>query len=421
MKGSFYICCDLKSFYASVECVERGLDPMTARLVVADPERTEKTICLAVTPAMKALGVKNRCRIFEIPPGIEYITAPPRMKKYIDYAAVIYGVYLSFISKDDIHVYSIDEAFIDVTHYLELYRMNARQLAETIMREIYEKTGIRAACGIGTNLYLAKIALDITAKHSDDFIGFLDEESYRKTLWEHRPLTDFWRIGRGISERLERCGIFTMGDIARSDEETLYRRFGIDAELLIDHAWGRESATIADIKAYVPKENCLTGGQVLMRDYNFEEGELIVKEMTDALCLEMAAKGLAAESVTLNIGYSRKCGAGYSHATARLDAKSNAGNILIPLTARLYERTADRRLAIKRINITFNRVAPEAAVQCSIFDGAASSDRERSLQKAVVDIKRKYGKNSVLRAISLEKAATARERNMQIGGHKSGE
>ena len=216
MKGSFYICCDLKSFYASVECVERGLDPMTARLVVADPERTEKTICLAVTPAMKALGVKNRCRIFEIPPGIEYITAPPRMKKYIDYAAVIYGVYLSFISKDDIHVYSIDEAFIDVTHYLELYRMNARQLAETIMREIYEKTGIRAACGIGTNLYLAKIALDITAKHSDDFIGFLDEESYRKTLWEHRPLTDFWRIGRGISERLERCGIFTMGDIARS-------------------------------------------------------------------------------------------------------------------------------------------------------------------------------------------------------------
>lgn len=421
MKGSFYICCDLKSFYASVECVERGLDPMTARLVVADPERTEKTICLAVTPAMKALGVKNRCRIFEIPSGIEYITAPPRMKKYIDYAAAVYGVYLSFISKDDIHVYSIDEAFIDVTHYLELYRMNARQLAETIMREIYEKTGIRAACGIGTNLYLAKIALDITAKHSDDFIGFLDEESYRKTLWEHRPLTDFWRIGRGISERLERCGIFTMGDIARSDEETLYRRFGIDAELLIDHAWGRESATIADIKAYVPKENCLTGGQVLMRDYNFEEGELIVKEMTDALCLEMAAKGLAAESVTLNIGYSRKCGAGHSHATARLDAKSNAGNILIPLTARLYERTADRRLAIKRINITFNRVAPEAAVQCSIFDGAASSDREKSLQKAVVDIKRKYGKNSVLRAISLEKAATARERNLQIGGHKSGE
>jgi Nucleotidyltransferase/DNA polymerase involved in DNA repair len=274
-----YLCIDLKSFYASVECVERGLDPMTANLVVADPERSDKTICLAVSPSMKALGVKNRCRVFEIPRNIDYIMAEPRMQKYIDYAAEIYGIYLKYISKDDIHVYSIDEAFIDVSPYLKTYGKNAKEMAEFLMGEVYRETGIRATCGIGTNLYLTKIALDITAKHSSDFIGYLDEELYIKTLWDHRPLTDFWRIGPGIAKRLENCNIFTMGQLAHADEELLYGTFGIDAELLIDHAWGREPVTIADIKAYKSKTNSITSGQVLMRDYSFEEGKLIIRKI----------------------------------------------------------------------------------------------------------------------------------------------
>ena len=294
-----YLCIDLKSFYASVECVERGLDPMTTNLVVADPERSEKTICLAVSPSLKALGVHNRCRVFEIPKNIKYIMAEPRMQKYIDYAAEIYAIYLKYVSPDDIHVYSIDEVFMDVTKYLVLYQTDAKSLAKRIMDDVLCKIGVRAACGIGTNLYLAKIALDITAKHAEDFIGILDEETYRKTLWDHRPLTDFWRVGPGIAARLESKMLYTMGAVARAPEELLYRMFGIDAELLIDHAWGREPVTIADIKAYRSKTNCLTSGQVLMRDYSFEEGELIVKEMMDQLCLEMADKGVATDSITL--------------------------------------------------------------------------------------------------------------------------
>lgn len=298
-----YLCIDLKSFYASVECVDRGLDPMTARLVVADPERSEKTICLAVSPALKKLGVRNRCRVFEIPKQISYITAEPRMQKYIDAAAEIYGIYLRFISPEDIHVYSIDEAFLDVTAYLSLYKTDARGLAGLIMGEILRTTGIPAACGIGTNLYLAKIALDITAKHSPDSIGQLTEQSYRETMWDHTPLTDFWRIGPGICKKLEDRGLYTMGAVARANEEGLYRLFGVDAELLIDHAWGREPVTIADIKAYRSKTACLTSGQVLMRDYAFGEGELIVKEMTDGLCLELADRGEVAGSLTLSVGY----------------------------------------------------------------------------------------------------------------------
>lgn len=279
------LCIDLKSFYASVECVERGLDPMTTNLVVADPERSDKTICLAITPAMKKLGIRNRCRVFEIPKAVPYIMAEPRMKLYIDYAAAIYNIYLHYISKEDIHVYSIDEAFLDVTSYLKLYHMTARELAKTIMQDILQQTGIQSTCGIGTNLYLAKVALDILAKHSDDAIGYLDESLYREKLWQHKPLTDFWRIGPGISRKLTNYGITTMESIASSNEDFLYRLFGIDAELLIDHAWGREPTTIADIKAYMPKTNCVTSGQVLMRDYEFAEGLLIVKEMADLLKL----------------------------------------------------------------------------------------------------------------------------------------
>ena len=269
---------------------------MTARLVVADPERTEKTICLSISPAMKALGIHNRCRVFEIPKSADYIMAQPRMQLYIDYAAGIYGIYLKYISKEDIHVYSIDECFMDVTNYLPLYQMTARELGQTIMADIFREYGIRATCGVGTNLYLAKVALDITAKHSPDFIGELDEETFQRTLWDHKPLTDFWRIGRGIAAKLEKYGIHTVGDIAGTDEDFLYKLFGVDAELLIDHAWGRETATIAAIRSYKARTNCLTSGQVLGCDYSFDDAKLIVKEMMDLLCLEMVEKNLVSDS-----------------------------------------------------------------------------------------------------------------------------
>ena len=283
MEERTYLCIDLKSFYASVECVERGLDPMKVNLAVADPERGTGTVCLAISPSMKALGVKNRCRVYEIPKNIEYIMAPPRMKLYINYSANVYAVYLKYLAKEDIHVYSIDEAFLDVTQYLALYRLTARELAVTIMEDIRMATGITAAAGIGTNLYLAKVALDIMAKHVADNIGCLDEELYRSMLWDHTPLTDFWRVGAGTQKRLRHVGIMTMGDIAHAQEDMLYNMFGVDAELLIDHAWGRESATMEDIKAYQPQSNSLSCGQALLRDYTFEEGRLIVKEMVDSL------------------------------------------------------------------------------------------------------------------------------------------
>ena len=299
-----YMCIDLKSFYASVECVERGLDPMKAKLVVADPTRTEKTICLAVTPALKALGVKNRCRVFQIPKSIEYITAPPRMALYIDYSARIYAIYLKYIAPEDIHVYSIDEVFMDVTDYLPARKMDARQFAVTIMADIRDTLGITATCGIGSNLYLAKIALDIISKHADDHIGILTEESYREKLWDHRPMTDFWRIGEGTVRRLERLGIQTMGEVARANEKVLYKTFGIDAELLIDHAWGRESTTMADIKNYRPETHSISSGQVLSCAYGYEKGKLIVKEMAEALALDLFDKGLVTSSITLSLGYS---------------------------------------------------------------------------------------------------------------------
>ena len=415
-----YLCIDLKSFYASVECVERGLNPMTANLVVADPERSDKTICLAVSPSMKRLGVKNRCRVFEIPKNIEYITAPPRMQKYIDYAAEIYGVYLNYISEEDIYVYSIDEVFIDVTDYLKCYRTDAKGMAVMLMNEISEKIGVRAACGIGTNLYLTKIALDITAKHSPDFIGILDEQSYRETLWEHRPLTDFWRIGAGTAKRLAKYGIYTMGQIAHTDEDFLYRLFGIDAELLIDHAWGREPTTIADIKAYRAKTNSLTSGQVLMRDYKFNEGRLIVKEMADALCLELVRKNLVAKSVSLRVGYSNSLHVESDGASEALSQETNSDLIIIPAITSIYDRVVNRTYPIKRVNITFNDVKKQGDVQLSFFYNESVLDKNNTLQKTVIDIKDKFGKNAILKGMNFEEGATAMERNRQIGGHKSG-
>lgn len=421
MSDRIYICIDLKSFYASVECRERGLDAMTTRLVVADPDRTEKTICLAVSPALKKLGIPGRCRVFEIPKGIDYVMAPPRMQLYIDYSAEIYSIYLKYIAKEDIHVYSIDEVFMDVTDYLVMYQMTAKDLGITIMQDVYKTTGITATCGIGTNLYLAKVALDITAKHVEDHIGILDENLYCQTLWKHKPLTDFWRIGRGIANRLETQGIYTMGDIAHADEEMLYRMFGIDAELLIDHAWGRETTLMSDIKSYRAKTNSISSGQVLPRDYSYEEGRLIIKEMADLLSLELVEKGLVTDSITLHVGYSNRYAAKPAHGTIGMTVTTSSSRHIVAYTERLYEQIVSPHQFVRRMTITFNRVIDEVYRQYDLFTDPEDMERELQLQKAMLDIKGKYGKNAILKGMNLEKGATTIERNQQIGGHKSGE
>ena len=416
-----YLCIDLKSFYASVECVERGLDPMTTNLAVADPERSEKTICLAISPAMKELGVPNRCRVFQIPGNIEYIKAPPRMRLYMEYSANIYAIYLRYIAKEDIHVYSIDEAFLDVTDYLEMYQLTAKELAVKIMEDIRKETGVTATCGIGTNLYLAKIALDITAKHVKDNIGYLDEELYRKTLWRHRPLNDFWRVGKGTVRRLESIGLLTMEDIAKADEEILYKMFGIDAELLIDHAWGRETTTIHDIKTYTTKSTSISSGQVLPRDYDFNEGMLIIKEMADNLCFEMLDKGLVTESITLDVGYSNEIQKPHAKGTASMTICTNSIHAIMPYVVELYSRILDRNLPIRRMNLTFNNVRDEVYEQYDLFTDVEEIARDRKLQKAALEIKKKFGKNALVRGMDLQDAGTTMERNRQIGGHKSGD
>lgn len=415
-----YICIDLKSFYASVECVERGLDPMTTRLVVADPERTDKTICLAVSPAMKELGVKNRCRVFEIPQSISYITAMPRMQLYIDYSANIYRIYLNYFSKEDIHVYSIDEVFIDVTDYVKLYEMSPRMLGEKVMADILRTVGIPATCGIGTNLYLAKVALDITAKHAADRIGELDEASYQKTLWDHKPLTDFWRIGPGIANTLARRGIYTMREITKAPEDSLYHLFGVDAELLIDHAWGRESVTMADIKAYKAENNCISSGQVLPCAYSYEKAALIVKEMADLLCLDLVSKNMVSRAATLHISYDNNLLRQSSHATVSFVMPTSSARLILPEIEKLYHRIADKAGGIRRVNLTFQNVTCEEDGQYNLFVDTNELEREKKMQMAMLSIKKKYGKNAVLKGMNLEEGATTRERNMQIGGHKSG-
>ena len=420
MKQRVYLCIDLKSFYASVECVERGLDPMTTNLVVADPERSDKTICLAITPAMKRLGIHNRCRVFEIPKGIDYIMAVPRMQLYIDYAAEVYTIYLKYISREDIYVYSVDEAFMDVTDYLLLYHMTARELGQFIIADIYAKLGIRATCGIGSNLYLTKVALDITAKHAADFIGELNEESYRKTLWDHRPITDFWRIGAGSAERLNRYGIRTMREITLADENLLYRLFGIDAELLIDHAWGREPVTLQDIKSYRPSTHSLSNGQVLMEDYPYDKGELIVKEMTDLLCLDLVEKGLFTKSVTLMVGYSNHLNIPAAHGTVSFDSETSADKVIVPAVAKLYERIVNPAFSIRRVNLSCNNVIPEEYHQYSFFTDPVLLEKDHKIQEAVMDIRSKWGKNAILKGMNLQEGAMTPTRNQQIGGHKSG-
>lgn len=421
MNGNkIYLCIDLKSFYASVECVERGWDPLTARLVVADPERSEKTICLAVSPALKQMGVPNRCRVFQIPKEIPYKMAPPRMQLYIDYAAEIYGVYLKYIAKEDIQVYSIDEAFLDVTDYLHLYQMTAVELGRKIMQDILDTTKIPAACGVGTNLYLAKVALDIMAKHETDRIAYLDEARYREKLWKHKPLTDFWRVGRGTVERLSNMGICTMEEIAHARESLLYKAFGIDAELLIDHAWGREPVTIADIKAYRPKNTSFSSGQVLPRDYEYEEGALVVKEMADLLCLDLVDQGLVTSHISLAIGYSNQKCFEPAKGSTTLRSATSSNRRLLSYVEQLYRRIVRPGAYIRRITLTYTGVMTEDYQQFDLFSDPEETEKDVKAQRAAISIKQRYGKNAILKGMNLEESATTIERNGQIGGHKSG-
>ncbi|HHW94804.1 MAG TPA: DNA repair protein [Mogibacterium sp.] len=441
-----YIAIDLKSFYASVECVERGLDPMTTDLVVADPTRTEKTICLAVSPSLKAKGVSGRARVFEIPKHLKYIMATPRMQLYIEYAVRIYKIYLDYFSPQDIHVYSIDEVFIDVTDYLKGYERTPKEMAIFLMQEILDRVGVRAAAGIGTNMYLAKIALDITAKKAKDFIGYLDQETYICTLWEHKPLTDFWRIGPGTARKLEKIGITTMRDITKADEDLMYKMFGIDAELIIDHAWGVETATIADIKGYKNKSHSISRGQVLMRDYSYEEGELIVKEMTEQICLEMTKIRKVTANVSIAVGYSNALKLPMVKGSVSFTVPLNASTIIVPNVAGLYRKIVNPEYPVRRVYINFNDIKDIGAdKQINIFElsyeeakeegktiGKIRSKglkdpiaekhirikRDEALQTTVNSIKRKFGKNAVFRGMDLEEAATTLERNRQIGGHK---
>ena len=434
-----YLCIDLKSFYASVECVERSLDPMTTRLVVADPERSDKTICLAVSPAMKALGVRNRCRVFEIPPDIDYIMATPRMALYVERSADIYGVYLTYLAPEDIHVYSIDEVFMDVTDYLSLYGCTARELGERIRADVLARTGIPASCGIGPNLYLAKIALDITAKHSPDFFGELDEESYKATLWNHRPLTDFWRIGEGIQRRLALMGIHTMGELAMAPEEPLYKEFGIDAEILIDHAWGIEPVRMEHIKAYRSESHSLSSGQVLMRDYNFSDALTVATEMADGVALDLVRQGKLAASISIWVGYAmtaemraaaREEGgmrAWYrsipsSGGTKRFPSPTNSREAIYRAVVELFEADVDRDTPIHRMTVNAGGVVDEGAsgIQLDLFADGDRLDSEHRRQEAVAAVKARFGNNAVLKGIDLLPEATGRERNRQIGGHKSG-
>ena len=508
-----YIAIDLKSFYASVECAERHLNPLTTNLVVADPTRTEKTICLAVSPSLKAYGISGRARLFEVvervkqinserlnraarlgavrpdkdsgrprfasssfddealraDPSLElsYIIAPPRMRMYEEYSTKIFSIYMKYVSADDIHVYSVDEVFMDVTRYLATYHLTPHELAMTMIREVLYTTGITATAGIGTNLYLAKVAMDIVAKHVPPDrdgvrIASLDEYSYREALWAHRPLTDFWRVGRGYAKKLEGAGLFTMGDIARASlnphqEDQLYRLFGINAELLIDHAWGWEPTEIRDIKAYRPAASSISSGQVLMEPYDFEKCRVIVQEMTELLVLDLVSKHLVTKQVVLTIGYDRESLTGergknytgsvvkdyygrpvpkHAHGSANLDRYTSSTKAIMQAMLSIYDRTVDPQLLMRRVNVVAcgvipeTDIPPEAPMQLNLFDAPEESEhaeqtrraqdaQERRLQEAVLHIQGRYGKNAILKGTSFREGATTIQRNQQIGGHKA--
>ena len=493
-----YISIDLKSFYASVECRERGLDPLDTNLVVADERRTDKTICLAVTPSLKSYGIPGRGRLFEVKqrvqqinaarrfaaPGrqlcgsscsyaqlqaepqlaLDFIIAPPRMAYYMEYSTRIYEIYLRYVAPEDIIVYSVDEVFIDVTQYFELYGLSARELAMRIILDVLRETGITATAGIGTNLFLAKVAMDVRAKHiaadaNGVRIAELDEQSFRRELWQHRPLTDFWRVGRGYASKLEARGIYTMGDIARCsvyNEELLYRLFGKNAELLIDHAWGWEPCRISDVKAYKPETNCISSGQVLQCPYDYDKARRVAREMAEAVSMDLLEKRLVTDQVTLTVGYDIENVASsnfrgetvtdpygrkipkHAHGTATLTRKTSSVRCITDAVLSVYESKVDPKLTIRRLTITANRLVgedtfqaeTEAPTQFSLFDDIAEQEkqaveekarleRERKLQEAMLGIKQKFGKNAILSGGSYLEGATARERNGQIGGHKA--
>lgn len=412
------MCIDMKSFFASVECAERGLNPMTTNLVVADETRGTGTICLAVSPSMKALGVKNRCRFFQIPKGIDFITAPPRMQKYIDYAAEIYGIYLELIDKDDIHVYSIDESFIDVTDYLVLYKKTAKEFAKQLTGEIARRLNIPATAGIGTNLYLAKIALDITAKTAPDHLGYLDEQLYIKTLWHHRPITDFWGIANGTARRLEKYGIFDMAGIANCPEDVLYREFGINAELIIDHSRGKESCLMRDIKNYKSKSKSISSNQVLFRDYSFDEAKLIVEEMVRSGCQELMRRNVITEHVDLYVGYSSR-ERDSVHAHKRMGIRTNLPQKIMPYVMELYDKKVDRSMMIRRIGIGFDNVVDARLEGYDLFTDIEQVEKEKNISKTILDLQQKFGRNAVVMASDLQSCATLMDRNRLIGGHRA--
>lgn len=415
-----YFCIDLKTFYASVECVERGLDPFTTNLVVADPSRGNGAICLAISPALKNLGIRNRCRIFEIPKDVNYLVAMPRMKLYMEYSAKIYNIYLKYIAPEDIHPYSIDEMFLDVTHYLDLYQKTKEEFAVFLMNKIFEELGITATCGIGTNLYLCKIALDITAKHIKSNIAYLDETTYRNTLGDHMPLSDFWQISTGIQNRLNGIGIYTMNDIINTDEEVLYKLLGINAEILIDHAKGIEPVTIKDIKSYKPKANSLSQSQILPEDYSYEKVRLIVKEMIDILSLRLVDEHLVSDCIGLSVGYSKDIHKA-TGGSLKLPIRTNTYNMLIPYFLGIFDKTTIKDLPIRRISIGFNNVLDEDYEQLDLFTNYEEIKKQRTIEQTVLEIKKKYGKNSILKGMNYLDGATTRKRNKLIGGHNAGE
>lgn len=416
MEEKMYLCIDLKSFYASVECVERGLDPFCTNLVVADPSRGNGGICLAITPHMKEQGVKNRCRIFQIPKDMEYITALPRMKLYMQYSADIYGVYLRYISPEDIHVYSIDECFFDITAYMHLYGKNPREMAQMLIDAVYKETGISAAAGIGTNMFLAKVALDITAKHAPDKIGYLDKKLFEEQIWHHRPITDIWNIGKGIATRLERFGIYDLYDVAHANEKNLYREFGVNAEFLIDHAHGEEPCTIDEIKSFEAKSNSLSNSQILFENYNADDALIVVKEMVDLLCLELVEKNLVTNSISLQIGYGDKVTKA-TGGTTKIDSYTNSATKLIDFFVSYYAKIVRRDVPIRKLTVGLNHLVVEEYMEYDLFSDFELDEKERKKQQAIIEIRKKFGKNSILKGMSLQEKATARSRNKLIGGH----
>lgn len=416
MKTRTYFCIDMKSFFASVECAERQLNPLTTKLVVADPSRGKGAICLAVSPKLKQMGVKNRCRLFEIPDNIDYIIAKPQMKKYIAYCADIYDIYLDYVSPDDIHVYSIDESFIDATDYLTLYNMTAKQFAVKLTDEIARRVHIPATVGIGSNLYLAKIALDITAKHAEDHIGILDEQIYRNTLWHHRPITDFWNVAKGTAARLANYGVFDMHGITQMPEQLLHKLFGKNYRILLDHAWGKESCTIADIKAYKAKSHSVSTSQILFCDYPTDKARIVMAEMALTMCQEMMRRKVIALNVDIGIGYSKDVIPPTGGHT-RMSQATNAYSLVKDYVLRLFDQTTVPNVPIRRLTISFSKLSDEACRGYDMFTDEEAVERELRLEHTVLDIKNKFGKNAILRGIDLADGATTKIRNKLIGGH----